>query len=352
MGCTGSKSEDEIVQARQKSAQIDAQLRKDRVREVQEQKLLLLGAGESGKSTVFKQIKLIHGDGYSVKERLSFRDVIFSNVIQSIKTLLFAGDRLGFPLSPENKAVAERVLALQHSDDFNASVATDVALLWRDRAVQATIARSAQFQIQDTASYFLQQVERIGASDYTPSIQDVLHARLRTSGIREMPFSFGGLNFRLIDVGGQRTERRKWIHCFQGVTAVVFVSSLSEFDQVLMEDEQTNRMQESLLLFEEICNCKWFRDTSVILFLNKVDLFEEKLRRGADLRVCFPDYNGRDSTAAKEYITQRFVELNQSETKLIYPHITCATDTQNIKFVFEAVKDIILQINLRGSGLF
>lgn len=95
----------------------------------------------------------------------------------------------------------------------------------------------------------------------------------------------------MLDVGGQRSERRKWIHCFDCVTAVLFCASLSEYDQKLREDDSQNRMKESLLLFDEICNSPWFRDTSFILFLNKTDLFREKIQR-IPITSCFPQYNG------------------------------------------------------------
>ena len=50
-------------------------------------------------------------------------------------------------------------------------------------------------------------------------------------------------------------------------------------------------MQESLKLFDSICNNKWFTDTSIILFLNKKDLFEAKIQK-SPLTVCFPEYIG------------------------------------------------------------
>ena len=88
------------------------------------------------------------------------------------------------------------------------------------------------------------------------------------------------------DVGGQRNERKKWIHCFENVTAVIFVAALSEYDQVLYEDETTNRMTEALNLFDEICNSRWFRETSMILFLNKRDLFQAKVWQPVCVCVC------------------------------------------------------------------
>jgi guanine nucleotide-binding protein subunit alpha len=95
----------------------------------------------------------------------------------------------------------------------------------------------------------------------------------------------------MFDVGGQRSERKKWIHCFENVTAIVFLAAISEYDQVLVEDETMNRMTEALNLFDTICNSKWFVSTSMILFLNKVDLFKEKLVK-SNLADYYPDYTG------------------------------------------------------------
>jgi translation elongation factor EF-1alpha len=124
-----------------------------------------------------------------------------------------------------------------------------------------------------------------------PDEQDILRSRAKTTGIIETEFEVDNLYFRLVDVGGQRSERKKWIHCFQEVTAVVFCVAMSEYDLKLYEDETVNRMDESLKLFDEICNSKWFSDVSVILFLNKSDIFGEKIHK-VDLSVCFPDYKG------------------------------------------------------------
>ena len=72
----------------------------------------------------------------------------------------------------------------------------------------------------------------------------------------------------MFDVGGQRSERKKWFHCFDGVTAIIFCAALSGYDLVLEEDNEVNRMIESMKLFSSICNNKWFVTTSIILFLN------------------------------------------------------------------------------------
>lgn len=141
----------------------------------------------------------------------------------------------------------------------------------------------------------------------------------------------------MFDVGGQRSERKKWIHCFENVTTILFLVAISEYDQLLFEDETVNRMQEALTLFDSICNSRWFVKTSIILFLNKIDRFKEKLPV-SPMKNYFPDYEGGpDYAAACDYILNRFVSLNQHETKQIYTHFTCATDTMQIRFVMAAV---------------
>lgn len=198
-------------------------------------------------------------------------------------------------------------------------------------------------------SYF-DAIDRIGAPNFLPTDQDVLRSRVKTTGIAESKFSFGTLTYRIFDVGGQRSERKKWIHCFEDVTAIIFLVAISEYDQVLIEDESVNRMQEALTLFDSICNSRWFERTSTILFLNKIDLFKQKLTT-SPLANYFSDYKGDSYESASQYITQRFVSLNSSVEKQVYTHLTCATDTEQVRFVMTAVNDIILQSNLRDVGL-
>lgn len=122
----------------------------------------------------------------------------------------------------------------------------------------------------------------------------------------------------MFDVGGQRSERKKWIHCFENVTSIIFCVALSEYDQVLLEESSQNRMMESLLLFDSVVNSRWFMRTSIILFLNKVDIFRQKLSR-SPLSNYFPDYSGgNDVNKAAKYLLWRFNQVNRAHLNL-YP---------------------------------
>ncbi|ESN96305.1 hypothetical protein HELRODRAFT_95386 [Helobdella robusta] len=354
MGCTTS-SEEKL--ALERSKVIEKALKEDGLQAAKEIKLLLLGAGESGKSTIVKQMRIIHEGGFTKEDNRQCRPVVFSNTIQSMVALIRAMQFLDIPytdpsLELDCKIVTEVLLRMEDTEQFSEELLKTMKRLWADEGIQQCFSRSNEFQLNDSAQYFLDSLDRIGSRDYIPTEQDILRIRVKTTGIVEVHFNFKNLNFKLFDVGGQRSERKKWIHCFEDVTAIIFCVAMSEYNQVLHEDETTNRMQESLKLFENVCNNKWFTDTSIILFLNKKDLFEEKIKK-SPLVICFKEYTGKQTyDEAASYIQMKFESKNKSANKEVYCHQTCATDTTNIQFVFDAVTDVIVATNLRDCGLY
>ncbi|KAJ7140671.1 heterotrimeric G protein alpha subunit B [Mycena epipterygia] len=354
MGCVQSSGVDEEAKAR--NDEIENQLKRDQMMAKNEIKMLILGAGESGKSTWLKQVKL-HFDGYNSQERYAYKEIIYSNIIQSMRAILEAMPQLDILLAPQNDARRATILSFPPEIEFNVlprDLADAVCGLWHDPGVKEAVRRSLELQLNDSAVYYCNSIDRMAAPEYLPTDQDILRSRcsrVKTTGITETTFKVGELTYKLFDVGGQRSERKKWIHCFENVTALVFVVSLNEYDQTLYEDESVNRMQEALTLFDSICNSRWFVKTNIILVLNDVDLFAEKLPR-RPLGDYFPDYQGGNNyDAACDYLLHRFVSLNQSAaTKQIFAHYTCATDTQQIKFVLSAIQDILLQLHLRERG--
>ncbi|KAJ3425071.1 guanine nucleotide-binding protein g(o) subunit alpha [Anaeramoeba flamelloides] len=332
---------------------INEMLRKDQEIMESEYKLLLLGPGESGKSTILQQIQIIHKKKFDdLEERKKYRLVVIDNIVHSIQTLVTASVHLQKKIQNTSEKEIEEIFNLEN--DVKAFTQEQINLIrkiWESDSIQETYTQRNTFHLFDSAKYFLDDLDRITETDYIPTVKDIIQSRSRTSGIFDVDFCYGELNFRLWDVGGQRNERRKWIHCFQGVTAVLFVVSLNEYNQSLFEDSSVSRMQESLLLFDEICNSRWFEETPIILFLNKNDLFQEKIK-SVDLNVCFEEYDGGcDYDNALKFIREKFVSLNlKPEDKEIYVRVTCATDTKNIDNVFKTIKDIIITEHTKDMG--
>lgn len=200
--------------------------------------------------------------------------------------------------------------------------------------------------------YFYILVYFVFCQGYLPTKLDVLHARKATKGIIEHKFDIRGIPFLFVDVGGQRSQRQKWFQCFEGVTSILFLVSSSEFDQVLLEDRKTNRLVESCNVFETIVNNKSFTKVSIILFLNKTDLLEEKVKH-VNIRDYFPEFEGDPHRLedVQMFLLNMFDGRRREQNKPLFHHFTTAIDTENIKFVFQAVKDTILQDNLKSLML-
>ncbi|KAJ7986980.1 hypothetical protein DPEC_G00334000 [Dallia pectoralis] len=335
--------------------EIERQLRKDKMQSHRELKLLLLGTGESGKSTFIKQMRIINGTGYADADRRGFTRLVYQNIITAVQNMIQAMETLRIKYADDqNIDLASRLSQVE------ADVCTNlekwhvdaIRKLWSDQGMQKCYERRREYQLSDSTKYYLTDLDRIAAPLYLPSVQDILRVRVPTTGIIEYPFDFQSVIFRMVDVGGQRSERRKWIHCFEKVTSIIFLVALSEFDQVLYENHDVNRLDESNALFRTIITYPWFQDSSIILFLNKTDLFEEKILH-SDLADYFPEFTGprRDAEAAKNFILKMYVDQHVGRYKELYKHFTCATDTKNIKIVFKSVQQSIFQDNMASLGL-
>ncbi|KAG7169377.1 Guanine nucleotide-binding protein G(f) subunit alpha-like [Homarus americanus] len=286
-------------------------------------KILLLGAGESGKTTIIKQMKILHISGFSPES--------------SMTTRYGYGETQG-------------------------------------------------------SRNFLDRVEEVRQINYEPTIQDILHSRRRTTDIQKIEFEVkvpkryggGSLNFWMFDVGGQRGERKKWIQVFDGIQAVLFLVSASCFDLVIREDEETNRLQESIDIFQSVWHSRFLKNCGFIVFLNKQDILREKVVSGRkNIGDHFPDYvtyklesRDRDSEEDEEYLRTRcfirdkfiaiskqvvtregrklapgLMMLEEETSKECYCHFTTATDTNNVKIVFEDVHNMIIMWNLKEIGV-
>lgn len=411
MGCAGSTLANEdnqlFLQQKHVSDAIDRSLVRKKEKDRNQMRMFLLGPGESGKSTVLKQMRLLHKHSFTDFERRQYTEVIWYDLIESMKLLIFNGRKLGIPLDCDHPdlplARYRRIVVLAKAIDdedhnqvtmigeYNVGyydrrvgqtlqdpeygpllhgdkqlvssqskngissrneIAEAISMLWeRDSGIRQCYELSHAFQLDLSVSYYFENVQKFKNPHYRSSDQDIIMGRIKTTGITESSFRIGNTNLKVLDAGGQRSERKKWIHCFQGIDAVLFVLAVLEYDQKLYEDSRVNRMDESFQLFDAICNSVWFRDTPFILFLNKVDLLEEKLAR-SPITQYFPEYklDPTNINTVLDFFESKLLGMNRTQ-KPIYVHRTCVTDTKSISFVLTAVTDMIIQQNLKHSGI-
>ncbi|OAY66708.1 Guanine nucleotide-binding protein alpha-2 subunit, partial [Ananas comosus] len=310
------------------------------------------GAGESGKSTIFKQIKLLFQNGFDAAELRSYTSVIHANVYQTIKILYDGAKELAqsesnssilydeakelaqsesnsskYEISPENKEIGEKLSEIGSRLDYpllTKELANEIKILWQDAAIQETYSHGNILQVPDCAQYFMENLERLSEVDYVPTKDDVLNARVRTTGVVEIQF---------------------------------------RYDQMAFEDEKKNRMMDTKELFEWVLNQACFEKTSFMLFLNKFDIFEKKVQK-VPLSVCewFKDYqpmaSGKQEVEhAYEFVKKKFEELYFQSSKpdrvdrVFKIYRTTALDQKLVKKTFKLVDETLRRRNLIEAGL-
>ncbi|XP_058828207.1 guanine nucleotide-binding protein G(f) subunit alpha [Topomyia yanbarensis] len=347
-------------------------------------KILLLGAGESGKTTIIKQMKILHEQNeFSFDERLDRLHDIIENIHDSIYELVRQVILMNLQFdSKESLRCAEEILKMGKQAPWNLSMTyvQRVRTLWADGGVKQSFKRSNEFQLIDSAKYFLDRIEKISMPGYIPSNADILNCRKTTTGIQEisfrikMPTSFGGgfQEFRVIDVGGQRSHRTKWMQVFEGIEAVLFMVACGSFDQTLREDPSQNRLAEAFELFRGVWHNRFLSDTGLIVFLNKQDILKQKIAAGKTIGTYFPEYNDYvalvdtdevcdEFARSRGFIKSKLVDITNEpprrtshlirRKRSCYYHYTVATDTNNVRMVFNDVHNIILSRNLQKSDI-
>ncbi|KAH7720391.1 Guanine nucleotide-binding protein alpha-3 subunit [Aphelenchoides avenae] len=316
-------------------------------------KMLLLGPGESGKSTFLKQMKIIHLNGYNDDELMAQRPIIYRNLVQAMAQLITGVQILRFQQNAEFMELSKSFAALSAAslrDELSAKLYENLKRLWALPLIQEAYQHRSSFQLLDCTKEFLDDLDRLYDDDYCPSEEDVLSSRVITYGVNELCYTYNNRELRFIDVGGQKSERRKWVNVFAGVNATIFFAAISEFDQYMAEDGETNRLVDAIKLFNEVGNNPLFLKANLILFLNKKDLFAEKIKRVA-IKTYFPSFKYKqDYKNASQYMIRKFEKQMKNPDRNIYTHLTCAKDTDQMKFLTDSITDMIIASLVKQFG--
>ncbi|KAN0092992.1 Guanine nucleotide binding protein (G-protein), alpha subunit [Tylopilus felleus] len=477
--------------ARRISEQIDEELRVEREKlkkSKSDVKLLLLGQGESGKSTLQKQFQLMYSPASLESERMSWRTVVYFNVVRSLKQILVTLDAwddmdddsdsqstlerqelgqdehllvgtshasfVGLPVDALSSAtqlsspreasptksspvsdLRHRLLPLvntepQLADRLSGGVAVsgsgkgevyvrtgwqgrtihagqkllgrrlkrpetentelpverpgtamsteassdaliehvatmldqfceDIKFLWEHPVVRALISKR-KLKLDEWSEFFLNNIACISAPGYVPSTDDILHARIQTMGVTEHIFDVDihgkSVSWHLFDVGGARGQRHSWVPYFDDANAIIFVSPISAFDQYLEEDPRTNRIDDSLQLFTQICSNHLLKKVHLVLFLNKTDILKKKLEQGLLVSKYILSYGDRPNEyeSVVQYFRAHFLQVHRKTNenrRVLYTHLTNVTDTKATQSIIGNVRDSIFRGYLQSAAL-
>ncbi|CAE6435368.1 unnamed protein product [Rhizoctonia solani] len=234
--------------------------------------------------------------------------------------------------------------------------AADMKLLWGCPVIHQYLKEAGLF-IEDMSGFFLNDIERITFPGYIPTDDDILRSRVKTIAPTEtvLPNLEQGLEWRMYDVGGARRQRAKWAPFFDDMDLLIVIVPVSAFDQYLAEDHSVNRLQDSFEMWIELCKTTALHHIPVLLFLNKTDLLEKKLRAGLKLSEFLVSYGDRpnESKRVLQYLTKRFVGLRKSSraprSTPCYIHQTSVVDRSTTQTVIAHVRDQIVMGHMKDS---
>ncbi|ETO08953.1 GTP-binding protein (p) alpha subunit, gpa1 [Reticulomyxa filosa] len=304
----------------------DAQINKHLRQEAKEidnlLQIFLLGPGDSGKTTVLKQMKKMYGMAdheksgyvykvYPKKKKIEYAMMTTDNIfirehpVQPKYILETDVDKSLYDIRDEFANYKQKPVLSEDTVE-------KIEKLWNDEGFKKTLEYRALYQLPDNVAYFLDKIREISKTDYVPSFDDYIRFRFRTTGFASERFvsmiDKKKYIIELTDVGGQRSERRKWLSLDTSkINAVLYVLAISEYDmhahltlffcrasifwrgQMLFEDNKVRRLDEAYDLFVEVMKTGFIVGKTCVIFFNKFDLFQEKLLT-IPISSCFPDF--------------------------------------------------------------
>jgi len=323
-------------------------------------RLLSLGISGSGKTTFAKQMKIISGGGFTEEEKEIQKRIIYHNIKLGIQELIKYAQRLENPLEPENLKHSRYIAKLDTIEgDWSEKISNKAKLLWNDPGIQRTWKTDVRYQLQIChLDYFIDQIERISSPSYCPTNEDMLRSRQRTTGEQLTTFVNDRTRWELVDAGGQKPERTKWeaiINSKELISAIIYFTSLDEYDVISPEDPSKTKMQISLESWHEVIKSEQVRTKHItlILFLNKMDVLTNKLQTAEQreqFEERFPDWNRKGIDNAAEMIKRKFLENTPPPPQQeITSHCLCALDTSLMEIIFKAVKNTIFDSRIMNN---
>ncbi|KAJ3437396.1 guanine nucleotide-binding protein g(o) subunit alpha [Anaeramoeba flamelloides] len=319
-----------------KNKRIEEQLKDENTIE-QINKILLCGTGDSGKSTMIKQMRILYCDGFPSEQVQLYKNAIQKSLRINMKMLIQNGKSLGIHINDKvNKQLSEEYLAnfptyKRNGVYCNKEVYT-LKQLWHDQSIQTVWNNRSEIQVPENLDYYFNNLEKYCSPNFKPTNEDIVLFRIPTTGIVKINFHSQDTKWEIIDVGGQRSERRKWIHHFQDVNLVFFIIAINEFNKKLDEDQTINRMNESITLCKNILNNKYFKKTDCSLVFTKTDLLKRSLQK-TEFKRYYSKYDGENNyEQVSEYIQKLFIKtIKKKNKRQVSSHLICATENNEVE---------------------
>lgn len=302
-------------------------------------RMIILGAGESGKSTFMKQMELLNDENedhtFPTERKEAARSHVFQNLLEGVSVLGNFGRENEFRLTDPDSIEAFRTINtffatnLELGSEGNREPIKNLTeeqgnalkTLAKDETFVYSLSAASHLCIPDGFSYFLKKVKNFpewGGRTWIPSDEDVLNVRNRTVGTNRIKLSYQGNKFEFLDVGGQVVERKNWMKLFSGINGVAWLQSLGDYDQMMFENENEYRIVDAFELFEKTINNETFSRSVIMVLLNKIDILERKFCKQ---RIPINPSFGNDQFPVPVYNPEFTNEQNLGNVKIWFTNM-------------------------------
>lgn len=321
-----------------------------------QRKILLLGIQQTGKTTLFRQFQRLFGDGIPLACKEQITEEVQMKLIEDLRVILSEHH--------EDKArssciVSGRFLNTQIAlSDLFRTIPKDqwctnelflqllqtIAIDISSNALNAGFLHYIQSPGIDCSAnlsrYLLLQSQRILSRDYIPTDFDMLHFNSSTFGIDSCQVFIQGQSLNFVDIGGHMSQRWKWIHCFDDTLLVMFCVDLCSYDLFENDKHKLTMLQESLQVFEDLCNTVWLKQSQLAVVLTKKDLFARKVI-SSPIENLFPEFSVSQSSSPLEFIKNLFEDRNKNRKgKIVYISVNSLAD-DDVSHLFYSLLDLV-----------
>jgi len=316
--------------------------------------VMILGTSCVGKTTFFKQLKILHLNGFNDEETGHYKKIMFSNICSGIAELIFVAEQKKINLGKyelevklfRDGATEEGQLDLEHVQAAKT--------LWNAKEF-VTIRQDAEVKTmlnEGNLEYFMENIDQISKPDYYAQNEDIVRCRQRTVGFTQLEFQYENDIIRVVDLGGHSSEQKKWDTITENAHSILYLASLTHYNMPDPYHPKRTKLEESLQVFDELIKKEAFKNCGLIIFLNKEDLFKNQIKQKKFSEI-FPDFDGddRDPEDCANFIKDLYLSL-LPDGRECFTHFTCVVDTKIMENIISDVMSWILKRNLQDMGLY
>lgn len=317
-------------------------------------RVLIIGSGDTGKSVLSLQLESLYNN---IKQEIvsEYLKQIKQVIIADAKAIVNYMEKISIPVG---ERLADAVIQVKKAqavpEAFTVQLAQTISSLWVDAGFKTAYLQIASELHENIDTYF-PVADKIANNTYQLDNELLLKASIPTVGYMTHQFTINDMNTEIIEIGGNKSQREQWHKTYKGVDLIIYVASLSDFDQNIIGESGVSRSQDSITLFGQLAANPLFAETPIYLVLNKKDVFGLKLLKNFEqFKHVYPGFNNakEDTEAAVEHVKQAYLrqlDTDRSPNAWVEAEAISALETETVQKLFNTIARKLVELSGKAA---